>query len=82
MKYKLIILGLLISLTGFTQTIEQLELKLRHTPILELDSVRLVCTQIFKLDKYNESAIDYLRKNPQHKNDFLNKYGYLPAGIK
>lgn len=69
MKYKLIILGLLISLTGFTQTVEQLELKLRHTPILELDSVRLICNQIFKLDKYNESAIDYLMKSYRYQTD-------------
>jgi len=69
MKYKLIILGLLISLTGFTQSIEQLELKLRHTPILELDSVRQICNQIFKLDKYNESAIDYLMESYRYQTD-------------
>lgn len=69
MKYKLIILGLLICSSGFTQTIEQLELELRHTPILELDSVRLICNQIFKLDKYNESAIDYLMESYRHQTD-------------
>lgn len=69
MKYKLIILVLLISLTGFTQTIEQLELKLRHTPIFELDSVRLICNRIFKLDKYNESAIDYLMESYRYQTD-------------
>jgi len=28
-----------------------------------------------------QSAIDYLRKNPQYKNQFIEHYGYLPEGM-
>ena len=69
MRKNLIILGLLINLTGFTQTIEELELQLRQTPILELDSVRQICNQIFKLDKYNESAIYSLMESYRYQTD-------------
>ncbi|HET6557031.1 MAG TPA: hypothetical protein VFG54_06920 [Prolixibacteraceae bacterium] len=82
MKYKLIIIGLLISLNGFTQSIEQLELKLRHTSILELDSVRLVCNQIFKLDKYNELAIDYLMESYRYQTDDPSELFYLSGREK
>lgn len=69
MRYKLIILGLLISLGGFSQTIQELELQLRYTPILKLDSVRYICDQIFKIDKYNELAIDYLMESYRYQLD-------------
>ncbi|MCB9174427.1 MAG: hypothetical protein H6589_07445 [Flavobacteriales bacterium] len=36
---------------------------------MKLDSVKLICNQIFKLDKYNESAIDYLMESYRYQTD-------------
>ncbi|CAL2101779.1 conserved protein of unknown function [Tenacibaculum sp. 190130A14a] len=51
---------LLIPNNDLDQKIKLLEIELRHTPISELDSIKQVCTKIFNLDKYNETAIYYL----------------------
>ena len=67
MKIKLIFIGLLISLSGFSQTIEELELHLRYTSLLKLDSVRHICSQIFKIDKYNELAVEFLMQSYRYQ---------------
>jgi uncharacterized protein (DUF1786 family) len=49
----------------------------------ELERVKVVFENIVSGNKQQapQDAIDYLMANPQFKDDFLAKFGYLPEGV-
>jgi hypothetical protein len=69
MRNKLLFLGIMISFSGYTQSVKDLEFQLSCTPILDIDSIRLIANQIFKTDKYNETAVYFLLESYRFQSD-------------